>query len=525
MPLTYLPNPMMRPFQDKPCRYRVGGSTLLVTLGIILIILTFLSVSVLLTSDFGRMAFRQQGDSDLMAAADAELEYEYADWQSVTSSLIFKTKNAKPPTSVYFTSAQPPTTTTAFNPLLPATMNAGTLPFAAKGITFSSSAMINGISVAPGIYLADQYGNPDQTSTYANGTATSNVPGYPGWSGTTCNYVAIASVTSTSHYGFSATDPATLTVRRFFQSIQVPLFQAAIFYENKLEIHPGANMTVTGLIHTNSDLWARGFSTLQFKNTVSYVGTYNEVGDKTITQGWDGYDQGWIPGIGEFASVPMVTWADGLTTGSSQTRASQLNQVSPINPFGSASTSNNGLHDIVDVPVAGSANATSPQIAYNNASVIITVNSSLPTSNPAHLVITNGSGAPLAPADTAAISAAVNNGTTTTIYDQREQQNVVVTNLDMSKLATATVAPGTGKATALQSSFGGTVYIQDVSPATSTEAAIRLVNGSNLGQPVSIATNNGLYIQGDYNTTGASRYPSSVMADAVTILSNNWLDE
>ena len=77
---------------------------------------------------------------------------------------------------------------------------------------------------------------------------------------------------------------------------QVPLFQAAIFYENKLELHPGSAMTVTGLIHTNSDLWARGFSTLQFDNTVSYVGTYNEIGDKSITKGWDGYGQGWIPG-------------------------------------------------------------------------------------------------------------------------------------------------------------------------------------------------------------------------------------
>ena len=328
---------------------------------------------------------------------------------------------------------------------------------------------------------------------------------------------------------------------------QVPLFQAAIFYENKLEIHPGSAMTVSGLIHTNGNLWARGFSSLQFKNNVSYVGSYNEIGDSTITKGWDGYNYGWIPGIGSFSTVPLVTWADGLTSGASTTKATQLNQVSPIDPFGGASTSNNGLHDIVDVPAAGN---TSQQIAYNNASVIITVNSSLPTSNPAHLVITSGSGAPLSSADTAAIAAAVNNGTTTTIYDQREGENVTLTNLDMTKLATATVppAPGSGAtATPLQSSFGGTVYIHDVSPATGSQAAIRLINGRSLGQNVSVATNNGLYIQGDYNTGGNSpsavpsnvsnpngttspqasgynRYASSVMADAVTILSNNWVD-
>ena len=234
-------------------------------------------------------------------------------------------------------------------------------------------------------------------------------------------------------------------------------------------------------------------------------------------------------------------------TGASLQRASQLNQVSPIDPFGGASTSNNGLHDIITVPTPGSADASSNQIAYNNASLVITVNSSLPTSNPLHLVITNGSGAPLSPADTAAVASAVNNGATTTIYDQRESENVVLTNLDMTKLAAATVPPASGTATALQSSFGGTVYIQDVSPATSTQAAIRLINGRSLGQNVSIATSNGLYIQGDYNTggttassvpsnasgatittspqaTGYTRYASSVMADAVTILSNGWND-
>ena len=491
------------------------------TLGLILIILTFLSISVLLTSDFGRFAFRQQGDADVMAAADAGLDYAYAQWKATTSSSLLGTAGTAPVSSAFPSSAT-----------MTANLNSSTLPFAAQGITFSTLSLS----------LSDQNGIPDTTSSTASGTATSNVPGYPGWTGTTYNYVASVTLANPKHYGFSTADTAHLTARRFFQVTRVPLFQAAIFYENKLEIHPGADMTVSGLVHTNSNLWARGFSNLQFKSTVSYVGTYNETGDATINKGWDGYGYGWIPGVGSYAGVPLVTWSDGKTTGSSATRATQLTQVSPIDPFGGASTSNNGLYDLITVPAASN---TSNQIAYNNASLIITVNSSLPTSNANRVVITDGNGNSLNAADAAAVKAAINSGTTSTIYDMREAQNVVVTNLDMAKLATATVA--SGAATPLQSSFNGTVYIQDVSPATSTEAAIRLINGRSLGQNVTVATNNGLYIQGDYNTggtspssvpsnvsnpngttspqaSGYSRYASSVMADAVTVLSNNWSD-
>lgn len=71
-------------------------------------------------------------------------------------------------------------------------------------------------------------------------------------------------------------------VTRYFQLTNVPLFQAAIFYENKLEIYPGSDMNVTGLVHTNADIWAQPFSVagktvkLQFNSNVSHIGGFNE---------------------------------------------------------------------------------------------------------------------------------------------------------------------------------------------------------------------------------------------------------
>ena len=504
-------------------RRACSGSTLAVTMCIVLIIVSFLSISALITSQFGRYMGRQQGNTDLMAAADAGLEYIYAQW---------KTSNSKG-TAPYITASD------ALNTAMLTNMNSTSLPFKAAGVVF------NTVSIAS----ADENGIAATSTSAAAGTSTASVPGYPGWSGTTYNYLATVTVTeSTSnyHYGFNTDTIPTLTVHRVFQFTRVPLFQAAIFYENKLEIHPGAAMTVSGLVHSNGDLWARGFSTLQFKSNVSYVGKYNEIGDSSITHGWDGYNYGWIPGVGSYSAVPFVTWSDGLTSTNSTAKASQLNQVSPIDPFGGASTNNNGLHDMVEVPV----NNTSSSVAYNNAAAVIVLNSSLPTTNSAHLKITDNQGNALSAADTTALTTAINNGTTTTMYDQREGQNVIITTLDMTKLLAATTSTG-GTPTALQNTWaannGGTIYIHDVSPATATEPAIRLVNGRTLGQNITIATDNGVYIQGDYNTGGTSassvisnqsnsngtatptapgytRYASAVMADAVTILSNNWSD-
>ena len=91
-----------------------------------------------------------------------------------------------------------------------------------------------------------------------------------------------------NHYGLSAADGST-TVNRYFQVTTVPLFQAAIFYENNLELHPGAKMVVTGLVHSNANIYALGYlANLQFMSNVSYVGTYHEGSNPAVRYGWDG---------------------------------------------------------------------------------------------------------------------------------------------------------------------------------------------------------------------------------------------
>ena len=56
---------------------------------------------------------------------------------------------------------------------------------------------------------------------------------------------------------------------------QIPIFQFAIFYQDTMEIDPGANMNITGLVHgnTNMFLMPNSGATLQFYGDVSASGT------------------------------------------------------------------------------------------------------------------------------------------------------------------------------------------------------------------------------------------------------------
>ena len=100
--------------------------------------------------------------------------------------------------------------------------------------------------------------------------------------------------------------------------------------------------------------------------------------------------------------------------------------------------------------------------------------------------------------------------TTKTFYNAREQKNVTSYDIDISKLNTSGYFPSNGIIYASRATVSG------------TEQAVRLVNGSTLAAPLTVATSNPLYIQGSYNTV--SKKPAAVFTDALTILSNSWND-
>jgi hypothetical protein len=69
------------------------------------------------------------------------------------------------------------------------------------------------------------------------------------------------------------TNQPTASLAMRFKSRLVPLFQFAAFYDKDLEILPGPNMTLSGPVHTNGDLYLNSDNTITINGQVSTVGS------------------------------------------------------------------------------------------------------------------------------------------------------------------------------------------------------------------------------------------------------------
>ena len=129
-----------------------------------------------------------------------------------------------------------------------------------------------------------------------------------------------------------------------------------------------------------------------------------------------------------------------------------------------------------------------------------------------------------------------------TIQDNRETATIRLTTIDVSKLVTS--VPG-GNPNYASSSFANPIiYVYDSSATSSARRGIRIKGGVKIPTSgLTIASNNPIYIQGDFNTGGSppsdstssndpttpqisgyTRAPCSVIGDAINLLSNSWND-
>ncbi len=388
------------------------------------------------------------------------------------------------------------------------------------GFTYASVANDGPLKVE----ALDEYGAPVATPT----RVTVDLPTYPGWRGNSFSYSARAKVTQTG-----VTNGSSVGVKRQFQYSEVPLFQAMFFFENDLEFYRPATMIVSGLVHSNAMAYlSQGANaTLTFQDEVSYVTGYSTTTAPPFANLWSGY-------VADDAATPV--FENGI--------ANQLHQVPRFEPLGSEPTSvintvdanpnNDGFREIIEPPNGSFSDPAeiSKRRLYNKAGIRINING-------ASVTVTAQNGASLLPAQTTGIAGAVN--ARTTIYDAREGRNVDVATLDVSVLRTAM---GTGIA-----GFNNVIYINDTTPLVAGDMepkSIRLKNGGVLPtNGLTIASENAVYIQGDYNTgtttdpnavptnsggnagntdkpsvTGYDRKPAAVIGDAVMLLSNSWND-
>ena len=327
---------------------------------------------------------------------------------------------------------------------------------------------------------------------------------------------------------FLAGAPFSTGVKRAINYTVVPLFQATAFFEDDLELYRPATMTIGGLVYTNSKAYVSSSSSgvLTFTGHLSYAATngYLDNVDPPQANTWSG----WSPN----SEIPP-TYSNGG-------QAQQVDQVGRLEPLGSDSSTlldttdtnrnNDSMRELIEPPntyvdpltqkITTSSNATDPQpIAdrrlYNKAGIRIRVSGSTYT-------ITTANGTKLSAKQKTGLTSALSQQS---IYDRREGKTIDLTTLDITK-ARANVS--TSEVGPLEApTFNNVIYIDDTSSTSYTDPkGIRLTNGSTLpAGGLTVASQNPVYVQGNYNTTSAStRGSAAVFADAVTILSNSWSD-
>jgi hypothetical protein len=517
------------------------GSSLVVVMSVLATLMVVVGVAVEYTTTINRHVQRSNTQANAVAVADSCIDILFSNWRAICAAPPNQTMPL--PTSPWFTSIPLPTS--------------------------SQFPSIPGFAATTTDYYGNNTANPPTVSNYkvvaANAewqplasSAATPIPMLGQIAATLLsitpttslvyNYIASADVTLPT-LGTAGNRTVVAKVRRVFQKQQLSPWNFAIFYVDPLEIHPGPQFTVTGWVHTNSDLYT-GHDTLTFADKVTYASDW-----------FVGFKPGETYHSGDTPAAPH--YATGLPPARDQS----------MQPFGLDATSifsttdsnpnNDSYHELIEQATAGYTDPLAGQRYYDQAAIKILIDASN------NLTIQRADGKTVKPAgcsssyacgtnDVKLYNAIVNAvDTNQTIQDNREGETVRLATLDIGAIVTSLGSSGPSSQRIDSTMWNGIIYITDTSatnnapnppatpPPSPVHRGIRLKNGEVLpANGITVASANPVYIQGDYNTgngtvpsnsttnndptipqsSGYTRQPASVVADAVTILSNNWND-
>jgi hypothetical protein len=486
-----------------------AGNSLIVAMITSAILVSAAGLSMYRTTGAARGGARATSYASASRAADGALEYAFGVWKAATVQKD--------------------------GPLVK-TISADNAILTGSGPSIPGYAYTTDLRIEP----VDAYGSPAN----APERVIVYLPGYPGWRGSSYNYLASLRLQPTT--GPEGVRSAPAGAKRLFQYTEVPLFQAMYFYEHDLEIYRPAPMIVQGLVHTNSRLLISGSkdtsgTEIEFQGQVSHAGG-------TETQ--DGYTTTEPPlGGPAWAGIPLSEAPGKMekpkySNGGEEEQVSQVERYEPLGKqpatmldSSDSNPNNDSFRELVEPPVAGHDDP--PEISrrrlYNKAGIVMVINGTTAT-------ITTKNGASLTDGQKLSLRNAFTGKTT--IYDQREGRNVDVSNINISAVTSVLNAAA---------AFNGILYVHDTTPLVESDTepkTIRLQNGGILpNNGLTVASENPVYIQGDYNTgtttnpnsvpanssgnpnntsspvvSGYTQKPAAVMADAVMLLSNAWKD-
>lgn len=357
--------------------------------------------------------------------------------------------------------------------------------------------------------------------------------------------------------------------REWIYSIK-PLFQYAIFYDDDMELFPGAKFVVGGRVHSNGTIHANTDASITYSDYVTYV---NGITTSYVTG--DPNHSGQLKGT--------VTYSKGPATASSRE-----------DPPGSmamdtedSNVNNDGARELIEIPDTHQNDPSASERLYNQAGLKVLVNttatiassaSNISVPKKSRVYITeDGTRIPDDDALADVLDTMISDpGTEKSVIDGREKgAAVIVTEVNvaqLTKLYDAGALPATIPSSAqwpndpslptglrnatipaaLQGKklWNGILYVANVTDSAANPVAVKIINGSKLpdgSEPTSqkagltVVSENAAYIVGDYNTGGspdvnldakgldASNHvasytvqPAAVIADAVTVLSSEW---
>ncbi|HEY7502857.1 MAG TPA: hypothetical protein VH700_02070 [Gemmatimonadales bacterium] len=300
----------------------------------------------------------------------------------------------------------------------------------------------------------------------------------------------------------------------------IPLFQFGVFYEEDLEIHNGPPMSFAGWVHTNGNLYLSSDNTF-FQDLITTPGTVTW-DRKAYADRRNGI---WINNA---AAVPVNLTFDSR----SKPVPNDFRAASQASFDGRLMTAAHGVTPLrlplpagmpaVELirPRAGDPPEVQKVKEAWLADLYVTVDlnqlgaTCAAPGTPQYLPRPNGRQAP-----DAVDCALIFRGRPNAFFDGREDIGVDVLDVDVGALGDWIAANQPGRRVDI-------LYITFINAnagvATADFPAVRLINGSVLRYPLTVATDRPVYVKGDYNS-GAWR-PAAILSDAVTFLSAGWDD-
>ncbi len=275
-------------------------------------------------------------------------------------------------------------------------------------------------------------------------------------------------------------------------------FQHAIFYDNDLEMLPGPNMTLSGRVHSNSDMYLNSNNTLTVDTEYVHAAgnIYNRRKDSSASMSG---------GVKiKQAGTSSFPWMSGLDSSSATWTTDSQTRWS-----GTVKSAVHGVTALA-VPTVGS---TDPGGFYDTKADIKVVNG----------VVIQGATPLVDGSDTPPGTVT----TSTTFYNNREGKWITMTDLNLKKLAGYYDCNGDSVDEQCYPNHlpsNGLIYATRNNAVAANEPGIRLLKGQELyrADGLTIVSNDPVYVQGDYNTT--NKKPSAIIGDAMNLLSTNWQD-